>query len=833
MGRYIIHLNRSRARSEARAGGKGASLARLLENGFAVPAGFVLTPRAFQAFLDAFSVSEIAQIKHWTESELLLIRNWFRECELPRHLHLAIARAYRKLGGPVAVRSSMVGEDAQEASFAGQLETTLSVEGEDAVAGAVKQCWGSLFSRRLVAYVREHPQANLSEIGDTFALAVVVQRMVPARAAGVAFSVNPLTGEPCVVIEAVEGLGDALVAGRVDPDRYVICPDNSVLETVLADPARRVLPATTLPELADLIRRVHRAAGQPQDVEWAWDGQDYYLLQSRPITSLAGKRVYTSGMVSEMLPGLIKPLVWSISTRSKLESVLGRVFTELIGPAEIDYASLAKPIHSRIYADSTVLGELLARMGLPPNFFEMMSRDETAAQHGPPPINLRTLRTMFRIGRFVWRYGRIVPETESYLERHTQALEPYRESNWSQTAPTDLLARVSELHRLYSESLWMNFIGPLNMMLRNLLLGHLLKLWAPSVVASDLVRGLQGLKSLQSDRALRRLASQATALGDDVVSLLSMGDDLALRASLSATAEGRAMLEALDDFLDDFGFLSAIGTDLSRPSWAEQPSAIWQSIARYTRAPAPLDSEEIGKLREDKHREALSPMSGWQRWIFGRILASTVVHINLREKTSFLISQDSFQLRRVFLALADRLVDLGRLEQRDDIFYLRFDEVESLVGGQLQEPEACERVSRRRSEMQADAEIDLPDTIYGDYVASRQILLAADQTFLCGIVGSSGMAEGRARVVLDPAEAPSSLSKSDILVVPFTDVSWTPLFVGVGGIVAETGGMLSHSAIIARELGLPAVVNVKHATRLIGNGQRVVLDGSQGRVYLH
>jgi phosphoenolpyruvate synthase/pyruvate phosphate dikinase len=204
----------------------------------------------------------------------------------------------------------------------------------------------------------------------------------------------------------------------------------------------------------------------------------------------------------------------------------------------------------------------------------------------------------------------------------------------------------------------------------------------------------------------------------------------------------------------------------------------------------------------------------------------------LRERTSLLMSEDSYQMRRVFLALADHLVARGDIGQRDDVFYLTYVEVRQAAEGKLDANAVRELVTTRKAEMAADAQIELPDTICGDHVPTRPISADEGQEYLVGIGGSSGVAQGYARVLLDPAEAPVTLARSDILVVPFTDVGWTPLFPGIGGIVAETGGQLSHTSIVAREYGLPAVVSVRKATHLIRDGQAVTVDGDRGRVYL-
>jgi pyruvate,water dikinase len=196
------------------------------------------------------------------------------------------------------------------------------------------------------------------------------------------------------------------------------------------------------------------------------------------------------------------------------------------------------------------------------------------------------------------------------------------------------------------------------------------------------------------------------------------------------------------------------------------------------------------------------------------------------------MSEDAYQMRRIFRALGDQFVAMGLLEQCEDIFYLAYDEVHRLAKGTLTANEARKLVVTCKEQMEADAQIELPDTICGESAPTRPILPIEGQKYLVGISGSSGVAQGMARIILDPAKAPATLGQDDILVVPFTDVGWTPLFSGIGGIVAETGGQLSHTSIIAREYGLPAVVSVKKATHLIQSGQPVTVDGDRGRVYL-
>jgi len=832
MSRHITSLDSKLALQEIHAGGKGASLARLHKCGFNVPQGFVITSMAFQNFLADFGIEVLTQRMEWAQSDVERIRELFEACRIPDHLVRPIVGAYRKLGGRVAVRSSMVGEDAGVASFAGQLDTVLNVQGEQELLRAVKKCWASLFNWRLLSYLTEREAASPETLLESFSIAVVVQRMVEARAAGVAFSADPVTGQPHAIIEAARGLGDAVVQGLVEPDRYVVDARGVLFETTLANEGAPVLQETQVLHLASVVRDIASRMDIPQDIEWAWDGTDLHILQSRPITSLVGRRVYSSKIVSEYMPGLIKPLVWSTNTVAMTKNVFGRMFTELIGPNDIDFTPLARRIHSRIYADSTMMGELFEHVGMPANFFEMISRDEKVGRRRRLPLTLRTLRAMLRLLGFAWRYSRVADEISAFIERRNRELEPYRHADWSSEDPQKLLVWFDQLARLHGESQWFTFIGPLNMMIRNRLVSRLVEQWSPDVAPSDLIRGLVGLKALEPNEGLQNLAVQARALGDEIQHLLIEENDEIIHEALSASGEGQALMRNVDAFLGRYGFLSTNGTDFSRTPWVENSALIWHAMGRATVHPIEFVTEDVEAIREEARERVRANLNWAQRRFFDRLLASTITYIGLRERSSLLMSEDSYQMRRIFLALADHLIARGDLNRRDDIFYLTYDEIRQLVEESLEAKVARERVTTRKAEMETDALIELPDTICGDYVPTHPITPAKDQEYLVGISGSSGRAEGYARIVLDPVEAPVALTRNDILVVPFTDVGWTPLFSGIGGIVAETGGQLSHSAIVAREYGLPAVVSVRKATHLIKNGQPITVDGDNGRVYL-
>ncbi len=369
---------------------------------------------------------------------------------------------------------------------------------------------------------------------------------------------------------------------------------------------------------------------------------------------------------------------------------------------------------------------------------------------------------------------------------------------------------------------------------RNALLRRWVERRASDVPFNDLIRGLTGLRSLEPMREIGRLADLARQLPPEIRQKLPVSSPAELRLCLDVSPAGQALLTEVEAFLGRFGFLSSNGSDFTASTWAENPALIWRAVVRAAESPDAAAPEVAAAVREEARRRVRVELGPVARLVFERLLASVTAAITLREAVSLMISEYSYQIRRLFLAVADHLVTQGKLSKREDLFYLTYDEMVALVGGCLQAGAAQERIVERRAEIEADAAITPPSVISGDLDLVRKMILPEPEAAACltGIAGSSGIAQGWARVVHDPAAAPAFLGREDILVVPYSDVGWTPLFSSIGGIIAETGGQLSHAAIVAREYGLPAVVGVKNATRLIREGQPVSVDGGRGRVYL-
>ena len=802
--KHICWLHERAARERSVAGGKGAGLAALRATGFEVPDGFVITTRVFR---------EVARGGD----------------DLDGARAADIVRAYRRLGGLVAVRSSLVAEDGTERSFAGQLESRLNVEGDADVLAAVRGVYRSVHQASFASYAARAGGGPAAASGMD--LAVVVQRMVQPLASGAAFSVDPVTGERHVVIEADAGLPDRLMGGTIVPSRFVVGTRG---ELTAAD--RRGVDAGALPDeavlrLGAVVRDVADRAGTPQDVEWAWTGSRVTLLQARPITALASQHVYSRRLVGDMSPGLIKPLLWSTHSRSMTRRVFQRIFTELAGPIDLDFARLIRRVHSRMYADMTLFGELLARTGLPTNFFESMTRDDRAAR--PRVSYARLLARLPRIAAFLWRHARAGRAIEAFLGRHDEDLRPLRDADWSAVPLDDLLRASVGLQDTHGGSQWHMFVGAMNMAVRNKLLHRFVGRHAPGVAAADLTRGASGLKALEPNIELRRIAAGAAQLDEPARRLVKDGQDREIRQALAASAPGQSLVHAMDAFLSRFGYLATNGPDFTEPRWAEDPTLAWRALARMLHAPDQAaagqgDRESASARARAAVRSRLGPL--FRAW-FDRLLASTADYIDRRERLSAAMTEDAFQARRLFQAAGDRLVERGDIRARDDVFMLYFDELRALADGQLEAVVARARIVERRAELAADAAILPPETFWGEH-PPLNVPGVDPGDVLTGIPASAGVIRGYACVVHDPAAAPASLSRQHVLVVPFTDVGWMPLFASVGGVVAECGGQLSHTAIVAREYGLPTVVGVPNATRLISDGQPITVDGSRGVVYL-
>lgn len=753
-------------------GGKGYTLGRLLQAGFNVPPGFVVTTTAYRAS---------AAANDWVQTDA-------PPAPIPSVVARAILSAYQDLGqGAVAVRSSALGEDARTTSFAGQYETVLDVVGDTALLQAVRCCWDSLQGERALAYSG----------GQAAAMAVVVQRMVPATRAGVAFTADPVSGRSdVVVVEAVAGSCAALVGGEATPHRYIV-PKAQNHRCVGND----LLSSKHLATVTALAQTVEKWAGVPYDLEWAIDeAEAVHLLQARPITA-SGQELthWTRDNVGEVIPEPVTPLSWSVL------KPLGNVAFAGVLRRLGDYVTVAElfgRFYGRVYLNQTLFQQVMAR------FY-------------PSQAGWRGIPRLMKAGlRLLWLFLRLPQEANCLIAnlRSTPAPRsdvPAKELLAEAVVWREREAVVMETHLIVS------VIG-------TLLCQVLEKAVGPADAVMLLGRPARARRT-GHEYALDQLARQIAADERLRMQIMTIAPDQ-WRKRLAETETGQAVLGELQHFLDRYGHYALQEFELGAPRWRDDPTLVLSALQSRVRTLGAAESEPASLgIGPSPTPFCLHPAA---------LLARAARRFTaLREelKASFVLAHS--YLRSLYLALGKAMAAAEALEEPSAIFFLAHDELADWIEGRLSPQETSARVTARRAEWEVEQQHTAPFALAqrpdGQILAQeRDLALKEGGLLLCGIPASPGVFAGRARVARSLAEA-AALEPGEVLVVPAVTPGWAPLLRVAGALVTEIGGILSHGAIIAREYGLPAVLNVTDATRHVRTTQLILVDGSKGTVRLH
>ena len=640
-------------------------------------------------------------------------------------------------------------------------------------------------------------------------MSVIVQEQIEARAAGVAFSRNPVTGLDEVVIEAVRGSGAGLVQDGVTPERWTH-RWGSVVEL----PADPILDEAVVREIAEATRAISAAWGRPADLEWAWDGSDLWWLQVRTITGLEGARVFSNRIAREVLPGLIPPLVWSINV-PVVNRAWVRLIEQVIGPSDIRAEDLARQFGYRAYFDMTALGSVFEALGMPRDSLELLlglPPGEDQPRFRPGRSAARHVPRLVRLLGSLLVYGRTVrAELRALVAAYGEvgAVPP------NSLPDNALLERVDALMAITERAAYVNILAPLLMGAYQRLLDRRLQAHGIDTTAVDPTAGRTDAGQWDPRDALDAITSHVAALPAHERDALRGGGWPALgeRAGLSEVAA------AIASFERRFGHLSASGNDFSVPTWREDRNAMLQMILEHE--PRPRRSQQSWR-----DLAPLLPLleRSFVRTLFVRAGAFRVA----REATSFTYTRGYGLLRPTFLEAGRRLEDRGELDAPADIFLLTLDEVREAMGGRAA-GDLRDRVRARRLAMEEAIEFELPDLVFGEDFVPQRRQAAGATGLLHGVATSRGHRSGPARIVTSRAGF-DRVRQGDVLVVPHSDVGWTPLFARAAAIVAESGGMLSHSSIVAREYGIPCVVSVTGACATIPDGAAVTVDGHAGTV---
>ena len=881
MPEYVLPLASVEA-TLPRVGGKGANLAELARAGFAVPPGFLLTTDAYQAFVKVNGLAEqiVALARTAAADDPLAleqasaqIRALFAGGDIPPALAEVIVAAYHQLAGgtaefPVAVRSSATAEDLPGLSFAGQQDTYLNIVGDTALLEAVRRCWGSLWTARALGY-----RARNGIAPDDVALAVVVQQLIPADVSGVLFTANPLSGRRAeIVIDASYGLGEAIVSGQVEPDHYavdtarwqitsrklgakalaIVPRAGGGTEEIAHTAGAQALPDSQILELAQTAARVAAHFGSPQDIEWAWANARMYLLQSRPITSLyplpdlpavpGAPRVYFS---FNSVQGVVDPF-----------TPLGRDVLQLLASGFLTLFRVDRPVREgiptaggRLFIDVTDITRLWleALKRLDPGAHRTLTQliaDGSVEARAPEP--LPTLRRLLPV------LGPVLPQIYGALSapalararalaRGEQFVAVARTHvAAAHTLPTLLDALESDAAQAIPD-VFPN-VAPVvapGLVLMSLLDGWLQR-WlglAPGSVF-QLLRGLPNNVTTEMDLRLWAVAQTIRADPAARIALLDTPVEEQAAAYMRGTLPVVAQ-RAIGEFLAQYGMRGVAEIDVGRARWRDDPTPILQTLHGYLQLDNPAlapdaqfthgAAEAMRLTGEWAARLGRTPQGRWRARVLRFASRRMRELLGLRESPKFFLIQMLGMYRDALLAQGRMLVARGVLAQPGDIFFLSLAQLRTVAQGAPADLRALVAANRAEYEHNRTAR------------RMPRLLLSTGETFYDGLSESSpndlvgdpvspGVAEGQARIVLDPRGV--RLQPGEILVCPATDPGWTPLFLTAGGLVMEIGGMVTHGSVVAREYGIPAVVGVHEATTRIHTGQRIRVDGATGHVTL-
>ena len=856
---YIIPLTGDLTVPLELLGGKGYNLQRLVHANFHVPSGFAITTRAYRETVQVILDSG----RPWDGAEQFSAL--VQDTPIPPLIAGEILDAARNLrmltGGALVARSSATSEDSQHSSMAGQAASFVNLVSDHELLSAVRGCWASLFTREGMTY------RSALQPGDDFPeMAVVVQQLIPAWRAGVLFTINPVSGsrDECV-ISASWGLGETVVSGRESDTFTIDTKSLEIIDRELAVKGRQLVPDSKggtreevvqkaradrpvlddqfCKRLVKLAQRVERVFGSPQDLEWAeWDGR-VYLLQARPVTATHRKprrTVWSNANVGEALPGVGTPYTWSIIHSFSRQGFI-HAFRGL-GCTVPDDCAIIGNIRGRVYLN---LSEFMSVLSQIPFVTPQLMLQ--VAGGGGGDLLQGTFRKMPRSG-FIMRSPFTV--ARMLLSR---AVSPARIALWSQrfkrfqdAFPFDSISQLSrdELGDLLrqidsvfedtgtlmlevSSHFLMDYMGT------SLLLKELLGSEARQL-ERKLLSGLTGVQSAEPGLDLLRMAQRVATSEELVASVLNIAPDKLLPMLKEGTDAQQSLASAIEAFLRSHGHRAAREAELAEPRWSEDPTFPLSVLQKYLQDPRAPDPEtmlaERARMRDAVTSEVLGDVPRRFRPLLRRMLNTTRQSARVREQMRDAVVHTMAFYRHFALETGRRLRNQRLLRDANEVFFLTKEELRDFVNGEDSLAVPVRTAMRR---MKHEALLSLPDLPSSFVMEGERPLLSrvdiAQGMRLPGLAGSPGLATGAAVIVKHPSDG-QKVKPGDILVAPFTDVGWTPLFLVAGAVVTELGGPLSHSCVVAREYGVPAVVNVAEATTILKDGDTVTVDGDNGVV---
>jgi len=756
-------------------GEKTQGIKFLLKRGFFIPKTWICSTKAYMEFL--LGNSSLAQLlENEIESKLDLNKNY-------------------------AIRSSANLEDLPFHSFAGQFKTILNVKGKKNIIAAINEVWKSATTDSIRNYAKK---SNLSL--KNIKIDVIIQEMVKAKTSGVVFTKNPIDGKDEIIIEAIVGLGDTLVQDGVNPYRGVYKWGRWIKKPAIPD-----LPENILEKILIESKKLENEQGQPINLEWSYDGKSLFWLQIRKITTLNEVNIYSNKMAKEFLPGTIKPLVWSIN----IPVVCGawiRLLSEVINDLNIKPEDLAKQFYYRAYFNMGLIGQVLDQFGVPKESIErIMGYGKNAPKKpflkpGPKMLMHLPKLLIFCLDKIFFSR-----KMSQFIKLDSKNVKNICKDDKEIINPSETIKIIQQLLNYNRKAAYFVIVSQLLSAVLNRFLTIMLK--KEGKIIQDLDFSSSFNRDINLNPAISKLHQKYSKLSKNEKEAFEYYIKNGLEPPKTFRLIG--LIKDFNKFLLNFGHLSDQGNDFSRVTWKENPSLVFELIIHHGN----IHNFHKTHRRRNK-RNVLGLISNF-------LYNKTKQSLEDKERIGFIYTRNYGLFRKYFLDLSKFFRINGYYGEIEDIFFLTFDEVKMIVKEGTFPDELNSKLARRKEEITNLDDTELPEVIFGDS-PPIPIKRNFEVRNLSGISASIGYHTGNSCVV-EGVHDFSKVNNGDVVIVPFSDISWTPIFTKAGAVISESGGILSHSAIITREYKIPCVVGVQGACKL-GDGKTIHVDGYLGKI---
>lgn len=773
--KYLKKINNIKVASKS--GAKAWNLYRLKTMGFKIPLTFVLPADIH----DLYAINPIGTIE-------LLQEDITR---LPQIKY--------------AVRSSADIEDGKTKSFAGQFNSYLDITGVENIVEGITSVWESVNSLQIKEYVADNQKA--------IKMSVIVQEMIKPIYTGVAFSRNPLTGIREIIVEAVKGNGISLMEAGLTPYRWVSHSGNFTKKE-----ENEEIPLYIIEKVVKETKAIAKKSKMDVDLEWVWNGKEIYWVQMRSITSLREVKLYSNRMSKEMVAGLIKPLIWSINI-PMINTVWINILKEMIGPVNIKPEDLAKSFYYRAYFNMGLLEDVLETVGISAESLEVMwgfaPRDNKKMTFKP---NLKMLPLVPRIITFIYHKWNLPKKMDKKLPELESYFKSIRDKKISEMNPQEIILEIEDIYTHVQEIAYFNITAPLSFMIYSYIFRKQLEKTGNELSSIDMRADLEKNKRFDPSYSFEALNKIYLDMPLEFRDKITPENLIKSEYENEEKVEMEKFKSTYNQFLINFGHLSDNGNDFSSRTWKEEPEKILDLIKNFN------SGKDINKKQYNLTLDSILPRKILKRKLMSSMYYRSRKFSGYRDQVSYIYTLGYSLFRSRFLELGKILVEKEQIQIADDIFYLNYKEIKKFIGNSSLE-NISDIILERKEDMEASKNYILPEFIYGDKLPAPEVPYL-DQ--LKGVATSGGYCTGVLKVIFGIVDF-HKVKDGDIIVIPHSDVSWTPLFKKAAGVIAESGGMLSHSSIVAREYGIPAVVSVMGAMQL-EDGIIVRIDGYKGEI---